>query len=478
MKSLVTTVLIVLSLNLLFAGTDIGSVKWSFTAGDKIKTCPAIDDDGTIYVTSHDGNLYALNSDGSLKWKFQAFFNGGDSRTWINNSPVIGPDGTIYIVEDYGTVYAVNPDNTEKWHVDVTTGVVDATPSLAPDGSLVILSSLETVVLDVSDGSIKWKMNKAYNSIDSSPAIDGNGTILAGGALRSFTKDGVLNWSAKKGSLQSSPAIDADGAIYIASRDQNLYAYNSDGSVKWAHYFDKQLTTSPVIGADGTIYVFAPNKLYAINPDGTEKWAGTDEFNMTDLFSTPVIGADGIIYIFGVTSSWEAKLLAINPDGTDEWSAPLDDIPYSFVTITNDSLLLISVSDVLYAIKTTSKGIADSPWPKFKKDLKNTGYTATIVSEIENVEGVVPQKYSISNAYPNPFNPTTSFSFTIPKSSQVNISVYNALGQLVDNLINDTKSSGTYEVTWDASSFGSGVYFIKINAGSNFTETRKVILLK
>jgi len=98
------------------------------------------------------------------------------------------------------------------------------------------------------------------------------------------------------------------------------------------------------------------------------------------------------------------------------------------------------------------------------------------VTAIRNDNRVVSD-FSLSQNYPNPFNPTTNIKFSIPMNEKVKISVYNTVGQLVASLVDENKSAGNYQVTWDASNFGSGVYFIKIKAG-NFTQTNKCILMK
>ena len=480
-------VFIALFLSVNIAFSQVGTIKWTFSADDAINTCPAIADDGTIYVTAADGYLYALNSDGSQKWNFKAGFNGGEDRTWINNSPVIGSNGTIYIVEDYGTVYAINADGTEIWHVDVTPNdesVVDATPSLSADGTLVIQTRDGSVIaLNASNGEQKWKVTGSAGStqIYSSPAIDANGTVITGAALQSFKADGTLNWSSANGSSQSSPAIGADGTIYIGSaNDKCLYAVNGDGSDKWTFKTGDNVYSSPLVGSDNTIYIFAVSKLYAVKPDGTKKWEFTDiAAGFNSILLTPVLGTDNILYFGCVTSAFAPKMFALNTeDGSVIWSENLSDLPSNFSTITEDSLLLFSISDDLYAMKVASAGLAKAPWPKYKNDAKNTGYTSAVVTAIEQINTTAPMQYALSDAYPNPFNPLTHFRFTLPKSSRVNITVYNVLGQAVDNLFNETKNSGTYEVTWNASSFGSGVYFIRFNAGDNFSQIKKVILVK
>ena len=85
--------------------------------------------------------------------------------------------------------------------------------------------------------------------------------------------------------------------------------------------------------------------------------------------------------------------------------------------------------------------------------------------------------YSLSQNYPNPFNPTTTIRFQIPKSSFVNLKVYDVPGREVESLINEEKSAGSYDVEFNSSNLTCGIYFYKIQAGE-FAQTKKMILLK
>ncbi len=100
---------------------------------------------------------------------------------------------------------------------------------------------------------------------------------------------------------------------------------------------------------------------------------------------------------------------------------------------------------------------------------------------VENESNQVPKSYTLSQNYPNPFNPSTTIKFTIPKNSQnenVQINVFDILGKKVATLVNENGlSAGTYEITWHATNFSSGVYFYTLRAGS-FTDTKKLILTK
>jgi lysophospholipase L1-like esterase len=85
--------------------------------------------------------------------------------------------------------------------------------------------------------------------------------------------------------------------------------------------------------------------------------------------------------------------------------------------------------------------------------------------------------YVLGQNFPNPFNPSTNISFTIPSRSFVSLTIFNMLGKAVATLVSEAKSAGTYSQEWNAADFPSGVYFYRLRAGS-FTETKQLILLK
>lgn len=89
----------------------------------------------------------------------------------------------------------------------------------------------------------------------------------------------------------------------------------------------------------------------------------------------------------------------------------------------------------------------------------------------------LPEDYTLSSAYPNPFNPSTSFELTLAAAQQVRVSVYNALGQEVRNLHNGNLSAGTTQFNFNAAGLPSGLYFYRVQ-GANFAQTKSVTLLK
>ena len=85
--------------------------------------------------------------------------------------------------------------------------------------------------------------------------------------------------------------------------------------------------------------------------------------------------------------------------------------------------------------------------------------------------------YNLMNAYPNPFNPVTELSFTIPSTSDVHLSIYDIQGREIASLINDNMERGYHSVKWNADRYSSGVYFVKMIAGE-YVSTQKLMLLK
>ncbi len=114
-------------------------------------------------------------------------------------------------------------------------------------------------------------------------------------------------------------------------------------------------------------------------------------------------------------------------------------------------------SEILFNIKSSS----GQSW------LKKINFTVT-----------VPQKFELLQNYPNPFNPSTSIAFTIPEDSQVELKVFNILGEVVEVLVNNEElKAGFHKKIFNAGYLASGVYFYSIKAG-DFKAVKKLMLMK
>ena len=148
-------------------------------------------------------------------------------------------------------------------------------------------------------------------------------------------------------------------------------------------------------------------------------------------------------------------------------------------TLTGESIKLGTIE---YDVVTPGKTEL-SEFQLVTGDLLTSDGEVLTLSNLE-VEGPPTASYqnSLGQNYPNPFNPATTIEYSIAKDSQVNLSVYNAQGQLVRTLVDGVKPRNNYRVDWDGTDnrgvhVSSGVYFYTLTAGA-FTQTRKLVLLK
>jgi outer membrane protein assembly factor BamB len=400
----------------LYALDQKGIIIWTYETGDQIVASPAIGSDGTVYIGSADRQLYAINPDGTLKWVYP-------TKAVLTSSPALAADGTIYVagtfldqtficsVEDQnpvqlGSFYAINQNGTLQWSITLS-GPVNSSPVIADDGTIYIGSGGHLVegsepenisydridpcnvttpipasdanpFLPVNghvyainpDGTIKWDFY-AMGNVDSSAAIGADGTIYIGsdyatwgfsnavevfpigslttGFLYAINPDGTLIWVTDLyGDVKSSPAIGSDGTIYVGSDKEDVFALNADdGTIKWVFPTRGPVRSSPALAMDGTIFIgSSDSRLYALNPDGTLR---------SDLFATE--GIDFFDSIAGIASS--PTILA---NGTVYFAAggPASDVPF------------VDGDATFYAIDGTV-GLADTDWPKFRRDLRNTG---------------------------------------------------------------------------------------------------------
>ena len=85
--------------------------------------------------------------------------------------------------------------------------------------------------------------------------------------------------------------------------------------------------------------------------------------------------------------------------------------------------------------------------------------------------------FGLNDAYPNPFNPSTSINFSIGVDSYVSIKVYNMQGREIDSISNSYFEHGNHTVKWNADKFSSGIYIVKMISG-NLVDSKKIMLVK
>ena len=336
------------------------TLRWRYMTGRAIASSPALGPDGTIYVGSYDGYLYAVRPQCILKWRYQ-------TGALVRFSPAVAADGTVYFGSDDGHLYALNPDSSLKWSRTMG-NYVACSPTIGSDGTVYAASDTGTLCAFSADGSLAWQYPIPWG-IAGSPAIAMDGTLYFGSydSVIAVNADGTPKWRCHVGYWPGTAAIASDGTIYVGSRDSGLYAINPDGAVRWRYPVSGETGSEPAIGADGTVYIgSSAGIMFAVSPDGTLKW---DYATGGSVSSTPAVAADGTVY-FG---SDDGYVYALNPDGSLKWRYLTGDAVRSSPAIAADGVMYVGSSDYyLYALWSPFP-LADSPWPKFHHDLRNTG---------------------------------------------------------------------------------------------------------
>ena len=176
--------------------------------------------------------------------------------------------------------------------------------------------------------------------------------------------------------------------------------------------------------------------------------------------------------------------LSISPDlpGTGTW----------YKIGTNSSSLTTSFSEnsAIYCVVTDGQGNSATSntltltvtLSRIAKNDNTSTANIGLVNEGANIgsqleEETIPTRYSLSDNYPNPFNPSTTIHYAMPKDGFVTLKVYDILGNVVKTLVNQYQTKGRYDINFNAVNLASGIYFYRLQSG-NFISTKKMLLLK
>ena len=263
------------------------------------------------------------------------------------------------------------------------------------------------------------------------------------------------NWS---GTWRISPEA---GALHVGPGDGSTWWANSLGDVTTREcYFDDEY----VFNADGSFS----------NVLGTETWIEAWQGIAADACGAPVSPHDGssaATYTYTdstVTLSGVGAYLGLPKvyNGGELGAANAD----SAISYRTYDIAFSSGNDTM----TVTINIGSGIWTyKLVAVQPSTG----VISDI------VPTEFSLANNYPNPFNPTTTISFSIPKQLDVGLNIYNVMGQLVANVAKGRLDAGTHNVQWNGRDHNgnvlpSGLYFYELVGGKQFRKVKKMTLVK
>ncbi|RMH97292.1 MAG: choice-of-anchor D domain-containing protein [Calditrichaeota bacterium] len=292
-----------------FTGPIQGALQWQFPTGDIIRSSPAIDENGNIYIGSYDHFLYSLRPDGSLNWSV-------DLGSPLLSSPTLAANGNIYIGGQDGNLYALDRAGNILWAFP-TRGSIASSPAVGGDGTVYVGSDDSSMYAIYPDGTLFWEF-PAGGMISSSPAQGFDGTLYVGsldGNVYALLPDGSPRWTFQTGApISATPAIDLSGTVYVGNQAGQIYALTPDGLQLWAATVEGGIVASPALLPDGRI-VFPNNagELDVFQPTGVLDWV----FPVTSgvPVASPVVGANGLIY-FGAA---DGRVYAVDLTGGEAW---------------------------------------------------------------------------------------------------------------------------------------------------------------
>ena len=145
--------------------------------------------------------------------------------------------------------------------------------------------------------------------------------------------------------------------------------------------------------------------------------------------------------------------------GSHNWSNSAE-------TINNENTLIVH-----------SKRIANLFLQEFKARYIEAGGTDSILVSVKQINDLAPKDFSLSQNFPNPFNPSTKISFSLKHSGLSTVKLYDLLGREITTIVNEYLSAGNYTIEWRGTNLSSGVYFYQLRSG-DFVSTKKMILQK
>lgn len=138
---------------------------------------------------------------------------------------------------------------------------------------------------------------------------------------------------------------------------------------------------------------------------------------------------------------------------------------------------IYTISSVIYWDQNTDGNINDPPDNDVSNDTLSVKVNVYVESTSLDEQGLSIEDFHLFQNRPNPFNPSTVITWQLAISSQVELSIFNILGEKVTTLVSEKKVAGYHSIEWDASNFAGGIYYYQIKAGE-FRDVKKMVLIK
>ena len=224
-----------------------------------------------------------------------------------------------------------------------------------------------------------------------------------------------------------------------------------------------------------------------VNIPATQIVSGQDSFVGIDVVSaTDVVGVQfSVRYDASKIKVGDPMMNEANPNFSIHSSVKDGIVKILAFSLTGDQIILGEGAEVLIPVKSIGNYLGN-----VNLEVMDMVIAAPDATEIQSNSYVgeitvgmdIPTNYDVQQNFPNPFNPTTTINYQLPKDSQIALVIYNMLGQEVKTLVNDNLDAGYYSVTWDGTDnsgkmIASGEYLYSITA-DDFNKNMKMVFLK
>ncbi|MDD5360490.1 MAG: SBBP repeat-containing protein [Ignavibacteria bacterium] len=451
----------------------------------------AVDDFGNAYITGTATNASSLSecvtlkfdSSGNLRWT--NIYNFGVNQPDYGKVVKIYKNKSIYVFggsalnenENDLLLIKIDSSGTQEWvrrnrgrnvSTEAADMVLDKSGNIYVTGlSIVSQTGWDFITVKYSgNGDTVWSRTFDYDHLVNTPtamAIDSLGNIFVTGqsinnstnkaylTVVKYDSTGVLKWykvyqhdTLNFFDLGMCIGVDKNNNIYVTgytsnsgslpdTRDFVTIRYKQNGDTAWVRNYNG-------IG------------------NGMDWPRGLTIDRQCNVYVTGLSAGTGGYYSDYYTISYDSL-------GNTLWSSRYNgSLNYGDTPL---SIILDNAQNVIVTGSACETGTgSDAVTIKYSK---NVG--------IQNIGETVPVNYLLYQNYPEPFNPSTTIKYALPKNGFVSISVFDITGREITKLVNEMKRAGNYQVLFDGSGFASGVYFYRI-VTEDFVQTKRMVMVK
>jgi hypothetical protein len=375
-------------------------------------------------------------------------------------------NGYLYAGTESAGAY-ISSDEGATW---TNTGLGGRIKSFAFNGTNIFAGGTDGVHLSTNNGANWITVDSGFSNRNVLSLLISNGNLLAGTVSGIFlsTNEGA-SWMESDSGLTSRIVWSlASFGPYLLAGTYNGHIFRStDSGISWRQ---ADAGVISVVGITSIVSmgenVFAgtdggPGGLF-LSADSGNNWSAINQGLPCHAISALAVSGNKVFA--ATTCSDNSGVFLLNGNSAN-WTFVGDPASMGFFVdalAASDTYLFVGACDIY------SYPLLSTVWRRPLSEM---------TTSVEGASDGLPRPFSLAQNCPNPFNPSTTISFSLSKKSFISLKVFDILGREVATIASEEMSVGSYSRLWNATNISSGVYFYRLQAGT-FTETKKLLLLK